>query len=623
MKSKFLALFAVAALLFGMTGCKSDDNTVTDNTKVLEQSLVGLWWNEFEYADVTEAGVPFSRVMLAVKTNADHTGCLYLGVFDKADAPLAVYGGPKDAGFTWQLLPGGGLQLTDTATGESVALSRSDNDNSYGSSMTEVSSTTLTYTDGNMTVTNGDYTGTLEKADAEKEADIEEKLASLSPDRQNFEAQLSQMLANSQQYIKIDPTMRGVKLLTEFINQLKIDALGPQIANIVINILSKSDFVKSLSFTAPEGEEAKWAMTNSNFAIETAESYYLLNAAIALNNTALEFTTGKETADYAATEDGAFTISCKNATSGAVTKVRMKFSGADDGVAIFLAKLQDMPVAIQFPHMIDVELLRSESGNGMDTETVMTGQIAMESTDGKKYISLKHGEWQATLTTKAEKADRYEVPACTLTHHADHTIEVSATMGINGTTVMNVKGHNDNNPYSDEELEQLSELRDIAPMGKALYTLLKAFNSRTAKAEVTVTGDLQFDIDILDAGQCIKAAGNALKYRHQQAPKETIDPWTDLLNKSLTYTVTQKSTGVKAEGKFITSTIAGHTLPSFALRFSGETDFQVIHDRMNPTDRQNYENLLKSFDEPLTAINALLKAFQDKGVELKGFNPFK
>jgi len=90
-----------------------------------------------------------------------------------------------------------------------------------------------------------------------------------------------------------------------------------------------------------------------------------------------------------------------------------------------------------------------------------------------------------------------------------------------------------------------------------------------------------------------------------------------MLNKSLTYTVTQKSTGVKAEGKFITSVIDGDNLPSIALRFKGESDFHVIHDRMSPTDRQNYEALMRSFDEPFTAVNALLKVIQDKGVELK------
>ena len=43
------------------------DNPVVPNPQELEQSLIGLWWDEFEYADVTEAGVPFSRVLLAVK----------------------------------------------------------------------------------------------------------------------------------------------------------------------------------------------------------------------------------------------------------------------------------------------------------------------------------------------------------------------------------------------------------------------------------------------------------------------------------------------------------------------------------------------------------------------------
>ncbi len=70
-------------------------------------------------------------------------------------------------------------------------------------------------------------------------------------------------------------------------------------------------------------------------------------------------------------------------------------------------------------------------------------------------------------------------------------------------------------------------------------------------------------------------------------------------------------------GKFVTSVIDGDNLPSIALRFEGESDFHVIHDRMSPTDRQNYEALLKSFDEPFVAVNALLKVIQDKGEEFK------
>jgi len=135
--------------------------------------------------------------------------------------------------------------------------------------------------------------------------------------------------------------------------------------------------------------------------------------------------------------------------------------------------------------------------------------------------------------------------------------------------------------------------------------------------ELTVLDDLVFDIDVLDVGKSLKAAGNALKYRGQQPSKETMDPWTEMLNQSVAFSVTQKSTGVKGEGKFITSVIDGDNLPSIALRFNGESAFHVIHDRMNATDRQNYEALLKSFDEPFTAVNALLKVIQDKGEELK------
>ena len=617
MKLKFFAMIAAAVLLLGMTGCSKEDNPSSKDMSVLEQSLIGLWWDEYQYEDVTEAGVPFSRVLLAVKADADHTGCIYLGVYDDiSNDPLAVYGGPEDAGFKWRLLEDGRILLSDPVTGESYALARTRADGgSYGDGMTDVKNTSLTYTDGSVTVNNGDYSGTLEKADAEKAADIAESLSTLSPDRQNFEAQLSKMLAESQQYIKLDPTMRAVNLLTEFIDQLKISALKPQLFNIILTPNFKEGFIKEYSLA--ENEEARWALANSNAPNESATSYLLVNAHHIFHNTLFDFSTNRDTMQYATTNDDMFTIRCKNATSGAVTKVRMKFSGAEDGVIIFLTNIETLPVAFQFPHSIDMELLRSETGNDADDELVMKGQLILETTDGKKFLSLKHGEWKGTLVTEAKKADRYELPACTLIHHADHTVEASATLGINDNNVMSITGHNFTNPYTDKELEQLRELRDIAPIWKGCYTLLKAFNSRTDKIELTVTDELLFDIDILDAGQCLKAAANALKYRKQQPSKETIDPWTDMLNQSVTFTVTQKSTGVKAEGKFITSVIDGDNLPSVALRFKGENDFRVIHDRLSPSDRQNYEALLKSFDEPFTAVNALLKVIQDKGEELK------
>ena len=182
MKQRIFAIFAVTALLLGMTGCSDSDDPVVD-VSGLEEELVGLWWDEFEYSDVTENGEPFSNVLMAVEVNEDHTGSIYLGVFDgESDEPLEVYGGPDEAGFTWKLLPNGRILLGDPETGETVELARSmdaltrGGSSSYGSNMTNVSNSNMSYGNGKLTVTNGNTSSTLSKADDNKTSEIAEKL---------------------------------------------------------------------------------------------------------------------------------------------------------------------------------------------------------------------------------------------------------------------------------------------------------------------------------------------------------------------------------------------------------------------------------------------------------------
>ena len=173
-KFRFLAVLSVTTLLLGMTGCKKESSI---NIQELEQSLVGLWWDEYEYSDVTEDGVPFSRVLLAVRADADHTGCIYLGVFDdNSDKPLVVYGGPVDAGFTWKLLSDGSLVLSDPTSGESLLMTRADGEN-YGDTITDVSGTSMIYTADGLTMNNVSYSGTLTKADVDEQTDIMGKVA--------------------------------------------------------------------------------------------------------------------------------------------------------------------------------------------------------------------------------------------------------------------------------------------------------------------------------------------------------------------------------------------------------------------------------------------------------------
>ena len=174
-----LTLFAATVLLLGMTGCSKDDDPAPIDVSAAEKELVGLWWDEFKYADVTETGEAFSRVLLVVEADEDHTGCIYLGVFnDTSDEPLAIYGGPKDAGFTWQVLSDGRIQLGDPETGETLDLAPAlTRGSSYGSNMTNTSNTNMSYSNGSVTVTNGDQTNTLQKADANQTANIEQKLS--------------------------------------------------------------------------------------------------------------------------------------------------------------------------------------------------------------------------------------------------------------------------------------------------------------------------------------------------------------------------------------------------------------------------------------------------------------
>lgn len=184
MKQKILVVFTVVVLLSGMSACDElfgdSDTPVLNSHEEMERSIIGLWWDEYEYTDVTETGVPFSRVLLVVKADADHTGCIYLGVFGATGYdPLAIYGGPKDAPFTWKVSINGQITLTDPYTGTSYAAARTRGSSSYGNNMTNVSSTSATYTDGSMAVSNDSYSGTLVKAGTEKTADIEKIFSTL------------------------------------------------------------------------------------------------------------------------------------------------------------------------------------------------------------------------------------------------------------------------------------------------------------------------------------------------------------------------------------------------------------------------------------------------------------
>ena len=164
MKQKIFAMFIVAMLLLGMTGCAAVDNPSSTDTSILEQSLIGLWYEEFDYEDVTEDGKPFNRALVVVETKADHTGYVALAVFDdEFNEPLEIYGGPKDAPFTWQVTAEGRIILTDPNTGTSIMSARTRGDGNH-SDFVDIGQIEMNSSQGRIAFSNASHEGSLTKA---------------------------------------------------------------------------------------------------------------------------------------------------------------------------------------------------------------------------------------------------------------------------------------------------------------------------------------------------------------------------------------------------------------------------------------------------------------------------
>ena len=178
MKQKFLAIFATVVLLFGMSACKDNaDNPAIPSQKEMEESLIGLWCESFDYDDVTEDGKPFNRALVVVEAKADHTGYVALAVFDdEFNEPLEIYGGPKDAPFTWQVTAEGQVILTDPSTGTSISTARTRGDGSHND-FVDIGQIKMKSGTGSIAFSNATYEGTLTKAGSNYNGMIQDWMA--------------------------------------------------------------------------------------------------------------------------------------------------------------------------------------------------------------------------------------------------------------------------------------------------------------------------------------------------------------------------------------------------------------------------------------------------------------
>ena len=176
------AVLTGSASLFHACSSKDDSSTPTllqpvANLQVTEENLVGVWYEEFSYQDVTEKGKPFNRAMIAVETKADHTGYVALAVFDDTfNEPLEIYGGPKDAPFTWQLTADGRIILSNPATGTVYKSPRTRSEGDH-SDFVDVGQIDMNFGSGSISFSNPSHEGSLSRAASGQNGMIQDWMA--------------------------------------------------------------------------------------------------------------------------------------------------------------------------------------------------------------------------------------------------------------------------------------------------------------------------------------------------------------------------------------------------------------------------------------------------------------
>ena len=163
MEKKFLMLIVLLWAVV-LTSCSDKDDNGTRSQQEMEESIIGLWQEEFEYKDVTEEGKPFNRALIVVETKADHTGYVALAVFDdEFNEPLEVYGGPKDAPFTWQVTAQGHITLSVPNAGPTMKSAHRSSDGSH-SNFVDIGQIKMNCApSGDITFSNSSHEGSLSK----------------------------------------------------------------------------------------------------------------------------------------------------------------------------------------------------------------------------------------------------------------------------------------------------------------------------------------------------------------------------------------------------------------------------------------------------------------------------
>lgn len=431
-------------------------------------------------------------------------------------------------------------------------------------------------------------------------------------DRAVFEKVLSDRLARAAQDIRFESAMVSTKSLSQFLSDLDENALKEQIGTFLQKVAQGGKNVDMSSLSAQDKQAVekclkdRFKMTDEELASTT---FFLeVNAYKTLNKLHLTFENGKCTSS----EDAeGFTIEIvKSATEH--SKFQMQFSGdAEDGLCFFPTRISGVvPVALMVPKSFNVSLTTAR-GN------VMSGVIEISSEAKSSYVSIKSDDWSVGTKLSGTSNNRYETIAAKLKHTTDGKYEADATIYINDKQMIAFEARGLKPEYTDEYIgsDELKQLRDMGPFFAAGYEVVKALKGKTVeKLSVTLEEDLVISGSIDDVAKSLLALGHIRKLYGTKPGFETIDAYTQELNKYVHFTVYQKSTDITAQGSLLTllKGSEGEYQPVLALTFKGETEPQSMYENMSEEDRTNYNKIKENFNDLLKECTKLVENFSGK-----------
>ena len=171
-------MVTIICMGWGMVACTDKtDNVSRPSQQEMEKDLIGLWYENFDYKDVTEKGKPFNRAMITLEVKADHTGYVALSVFDdEFNEPLEIYGGPTDAPFTWQITADGHVILDAPQTDNVLRSAETDSTGSHND-FVDINQINLDCKQGTVNFSNTSHNGSLSKVEGGKDDLIQDWMA--------------------------------------------------------------------------------------------------------------------------------------------------------------------------------------------------------------------------------------------------------------------------------------------------------------------------------------------------------------------------------------------------------------------------------------------------------------